>query len=263
MISRRALWLGAGALALGSLVLGSRVLANKRRLVVFAASSLTEAFTALKRSFEASHPEVEVELVFAGTQVLRMQIQAGARADLIASAHPEQLQALFDTGDAQAAQTLVHNRLVVIVPEGRVPRPWTELGEIESWIMGSAQVPIGRYSQRLLDALQRELGAAAVEQIRSRVRSIEPNVRLVRAKIAMGQAEAAVVYKSDLRPGVPVQELVLPASLQIRARYEVAALLESPEPDLAREFIAFARSPAGQALMVQEGFEARGAADAI
>lgn len=248
------------ALAIGTLgyVTCAEPSSSKREsLTVLAASSLTEGFERVAAGFEAQHPHVDVQLVFAGSQVLRMQVQAGAPGDVMATAHPEHLKALQALGLAAPAQELIRNRLALVVHPSHPEHSWRELSRIQSWILGSKDVPIGRYSEQMLDALQAELGDSTVAQVRERVRSREPNVRLVRAKVAMGQADAALVYRSDLRAGVGVKEIPLPAKLQPEVRYEVALLRGGADSPQAQRFVQYARSAAGQALLEQEGFVPR------
>lgn len=249
-----ALWVGAVLLVLGVWVWSSfSPRPTGKRVTVLAASSLTPSFEALKAGFEAQYPQTQVELVFAGSQILRMQVQAGAPGDVIASAHPEHLAALGASGHAGQALPLAQNRLAIVVAPQQVAPPWQELARLQSWITGSPDVPLGRYTQALLTALSHKLGAQAIEQLRSQVKSEEPNARMVKAKIEMGQAQAAVVYASDLSPGTLLKEVVLPRELQIQAHYAIAPLTSSPELELAQRFIAYARSEAGQLQLQKAG----------
>lgn len=231
--------------------------ANKRTLTVLAASSLTPAFEALKSGFEAEHPQVRVELVFSGSQVLRMQVQAGAPGDVMASADPRHLAALAQAGYAQLAQPLARNRLAIAVAPGVEVPSWEEIDALDSWIIGSPEVPVGQYTQQLWKGLASHLGPAKIHEIRASVRSFEPNVRLVRSKLQMGQAQAGVVYASDLRgdgtKSSALQEVELPKPLQVQANYAIAQLNSSAQPTLAQDFIAFARSVQGQAYLEGAG----------
>lgn len=226
----------------------------KAKVTVLAAASLTDAFVALADGFEQRNPDTEVELVFAGSQILRMQVQAGAPGDLFASAHPEHLAALEGSGHAWPAQDLARNRLAVIVGKEHGAMDLASAVELPRWILGSAQVPVGRYTEVFLNRLAQELGPAPVSELRNRVLSREPNVRMVRTKVEMGQADAAVVYASDVRSGVQVQELPLPAHLQVEVEYQIAELRGAQNQGAAKRFMAFARSAPGQEILVQAGF---------
>lgn len=229
----------------------------KTRVTVLAASSLTDAFAALAKGFERRNPEVEVELVFAGSQVLRMQVQAGAPGDVIASAHPEHLMLLENKDHAWPAQSLARNRLALIVAQEHRALSWQSALELPRWILASAQVPVGRYSEELFKRMGTQIGPERVAAIQERVLSRESNVRMVRTKVEMGQADVAVVYASDLRPGVRVSEVALPASLLVDVDYEIARLRGATQPEQAKRFVDFARSSAGQAILMQAGLLAR------
>lgn len=249
------------ALALLLLFIGSTIArwqscSRKPRLRVMAAASLTQAFHAVKPEFEAYFPQVELELIFAGSQVLTMQVQAGARADVLASADREHLQTLRDSGDALALRPFIENRLAIVVPACEPDRTWRELDQLESWVLGSPQVPVGRYAQQLLRNLEPDLGSQTLAKIRKAVVSREPNVRLVRAKVAMRQADAAIVYRSDLTADSGVKEVPLPQGAQVKARYYASALQASSMPQAASLFIDFLRSPKGQRILEREGFMA-------
>lgn len=227
--------------------------ARQARVTVLAASSLTDAFTALAKGFEARFPDTEVELVFAGSQILRMQVQAGAPGDLIATAHPEHLVALGRSGHALPAKALARNRLALIVSKDAGLMTWQEAIRLPRWILGSVQVPVGHYAAELFALMETRVGADPIKALRARVLSREPNVRMVRTKVEMGQADAAIVYASDLPSGKGLQEVSLPAELQVTVEYQIALLGASPS-EQAKAFLAFARSRPGQAILVKEGF---------
>ncbi|MEO0602265.1 MAG: molybdate ABC transporter substrate-binding protein, partial [Myxococcota bacterium] len=164
-------------------------------LSVFAASSLTEAFEDLEHSFEAEHPGVDLQLTFAGSQVLRLQIEQGARADVFASADERHLQALLDTGDVVDARIFAENELTLIVPPSpRAVTRFEDLPRASRIVVGSPQGPVGTYTRLLLDRAGATWGATFAAAIRRNVVSEEPNVRLVRAKVELGEADAAFVY---------------------------------------------------------------------
>lgn len=248
---RLGLWAALALILIG--LCGARYLrpdSAKQSLTVLAASSLTEAFSALAKDFEERNPDTQVELVFAGSQVLRMQVQAGAPGDVIASAHPEHLVALEQSGHAKPALDLARNRLALIVREDQAARDWKQVVGLPRWILGSAQVPIGRYTQALFRRMAQEIEPQRIADLQHRVLSHEPNVRMVRAKVQMGQADAAVVYASDVRPGLGIQEVPLPASLGVEVDYHIATLRGGA---LAERFVAYARSKAGQATLARAG----------
>ncbi len=216
-------------------------------LRVFAAASLQDAFRSLGSRFQALHPGLRVEFNFAGSQVLRTQIEQGAQADLFASADTEHVAALVREALADAPVVFAHNRLVVVTfaRERRVRR-LADLGRpgIRIVLAGPA-VPAGRYADRALAALGRDpsLGPALEAAIRANVVSQESNVRAVLAKVQLGEADAGFVYETDARTAARRVDVIrLPASLDVRATYAAAVLRGSA---VRPEAVAFQRFLSG------------------
>lgn len=229
------------------------------RLTVFAAASLRESFEALARSFEAGHPGTRVALSFGGSQELRTQVEQGARADVFASADAAHLEALGRAGHlAEEGRVFAHNTPVLVVSAAAVP-PIASLAELpraRRIVLGAAEVPIGRYTARLLDNAAARLGADFRARVEARVVSRELNVRQVLAKVALGEADAGVVYRTDARTAAPdaVRVVELPADVNVVADYPLAPLKASAHPALARAFVAHVLSPEGQAALARAGF---------
>lgn len=234
--------------------------AGHTELVVFAASSLTDAFTALAADFEQAHPGVVVRLTFGGSQALRLQVEQGAPADLFASADPAHVEALSRAGQLGEHHVFASNELTVIVPraapfDGRDPiRSFGELARAERLVVGSEGVPLGRYTAVLLDGTAAALGPDFRDAVRAGIVSREGNARLVRAKVELGEADAAVVYRSDARGSARVREVPIPAELNVRAAYAVAPLERSHASALAAAFVTHLTSAAGQHTLRAHGF---------
>ncbi len=225
----------------------------KSELLVFGASSLTEAFQAMEEQFEAEHPSVDVVLNLAGSQTLRVQIEHGAPADVFASATPAHVERLRALGLLEAPQELARNTLTVVVPPGNPARleRFEDLPRASRLVLGLPQVPIGAYTEALLERADRRWGARFSQQVRRKVVSREVNVRLVLAKIALGEADAAVVYSSDaIAKKLP--RISIPEALSPSARYMIAKTPSAPA--LADEWLALARGPQGQAKLRAWGF---------
>ena len=265
--------LAAVAFVLSSGCSGGRA-ESSPELHVFAASSLTEAFAELEEAFESAHPDVDVLLNLAGSQVLRLQIEQGARADVFASANEEHAAALAGAGLAGPAETLAWNALVVIVPADNPAsiRAFADLPRAERLVVGHAAVPVGAYTRALLARAGTELGADFASAVRARIVSEESNVRLARAKVELGEADAAIVYRTDAIASERVHAIGIPPALAPRTRYVIAAVGDAAvdvaaggdgtgargatsSGSAARAFIAFARSPAGAAILERHGFE--------
>lgn len=224
-------------------------------LRVLAASSLTESFTALAAAFERAHPDVDVQLAFAGSQVLRLQIEQGVSADLFAAADPDHVAALVAAGLAEDPATFARNRLVIAVPAASTTiARFADLPRAERLVVGDAAVPIGRYTRALLARASASHGADFAAAVRARVVSEETNVRLVRAKVALGEADAAVVYATDVSAEAGVRAVPVPEALSPPVAYRFASLTAAEQPAAARRFAAFGRGPAGRAVLEAHGF---------
>ncbi len=241
---------GACALAVGSaallLVAASSATAAARLVTVrvFAAASLQDAFRALAPRFEATHPGLRLEFNFAGSQVLRTQVEQGATADLFASADTEHVAALAREGLVEPPVIFAHNRLVVVCPAGasRV-RQVTDLGARGVRIvLAGPTVPAGRYADRALAAVGRDpaLGSTLEAAIRANVVSQEDNVRAVLAKVQLGEADAGFAYETDARAAAGrVRVLRLPESVAVRTTYAAALLRAAPQRGAALAFLRF------------------------
>lgn len=240
--------------ALALLLLAACSDQERTPLVVFAASSLTEAFGELEHAFEAAHPSVDLQPTFAGSQALRLQIAHGAPADVFASADLAHVAALVEAGSLEAPETFAHNELALIVPDrpGAIER-FEELDRAERIVVGAPSVPVGRYTERLLERAATTHGEPFAGAVRAAVASEETNVRLVRAKVALGEADAAFVYRTDVAGG-SVRSVPIPEELRVRARYPIALVGLTEHRADASAFVAFVRSPEGRAILEHHGF---------
>lgn len=230
---------------------------GRESLSVFAASSLTEAFEALAAAHEAEHPATDVRLNLAGSQVLRLQIEQGAPAQVFASASPEHMQALVEAGRVESPRTFASNELVVIVPADGSSRvtDFASLGRAQRLVIGTAEVPVGRYTREMLSRAQTRYGATFVADVRKATVSEEPNVRLVRAKVELGEADAAIVYRSDVVHTDRVEALPIPDEVQVFARYPIAVVTGGPGEGRVRAqaFVEFVTAAAGQSILRAHG----------
>jgi molybdate transport system substrate-binding protein len=234
--------------------------AGKRELVVFAASSLREAFADLGRLFERAHPGAEVAFALAGSQELRTQIEHGAPADVFASADWKHMQALTSQKLVIAPRTFARNEPVLVVPRGNPAglRTLRDLPRATRIVVGTPEVPIGAYALRILDAASTRYGAGFGQAVAAHVVSREVNVRQVLSKVSLGEADAAIVYRTDAATARDsVETIAIPKELNVVAEYPVAAVEHAREPELARAFVELLLSPAGQGVLAHFGF-ARG-----
>lgn len=218
-------------------------------ITVFAAASLSDAFTELADRFEASDGGVEVELNFAASSALREQILAGAPADVFASANPSNMQAVVDAGAAEPPADFVENELQIVVPAGN-PAGITGLGDFADadLLLGlcAAEVPCGQFGREAL----------AAAGVAPSIDTEEPDVRSLLTKVEAGELDAGIVYRTDvLSGGQAVEGVDIPAEANVVATYPIAALTDAGRPEAAAAFVAYVLSAEGQAILAAHGFE--------
>jgi molybdate transport system substrate-binding protein len=227
-------------------------------LTVFAASSLIDAFSEIKRAFESANPDLQVTVSNAGSQVLRVQIEHGAPADVYASANAWHTSSLRESGVLSEVSVFARNALVLVVPTDNPAdlRSLSDLPRAQRLVVGNPDVPIGAYTRRLLDRASQHFGPAFGRSVSERVVSLENNVRLVLAKVELGEADAAIVYRTDAASSDKVLTIELPEDLNVLAEYHHGVVTRSERRSAARRWNAFVLSPAGQAILVRHGFVA-------
>jgi len=226
-------------------------------LSVFAAASLREAFTALGAELEKGHPGARVVFNFAGSQELRTQIEHGAPADVFASADMRHMAALRAAGLVGAPVIFARNELVIAVAGAQAARVRSlgDLPRVGRLVIGAPDVPIGSYTQDLLDRAGAQLGADFRARVEGRVVSRELNVRQVLAKLRLGEADAAIVYRTDaLNVAGYLAIVAIPPALNVIAEYPIAPVAAAPHAPLARAFVDLVLSAQGQATLRSFGF---------
>lgn len=227
-------------------------------LVILAAASLKRAFEALEDDFEAKWKGVDVRFAFSGTQELRRQLEAGAKADVFASADEKHMQALLEQNLVEAPVVFTEN-LPVLITYAQSKMSVTTLDELpraERVVLGAPEVPIGRYSLQILERAELVFGADFKAKVEGRVVSKELNVRQVLGKVTLGEADAAIVYRSDVVPPDRNLRVVdIPPNLNVVARYPIAVVKTSHQASLAQAWVAFVRSPIGRAALESAGFQ--------
>ena len=238
---------------------GGNVSSEARTLTVYAAVSLTDAFTEIGEAFEASYPGVTVVFNFGGSQNLRTQIEQGAPADVFASANVKEMDTLVAQNfvEADAVKVFLTNQLVVILPESN-PAGITSLEDLSTpglkIVLAAEEVPAGRYAREILDKLDAQFGADYGDRVLANVVSNEDNIRQAVTKVQLGEVDASIVYVSDAVVVHELQRIEIPADVNVVAEYPIAPLVESRNADLADEFIAYVLSPDGQAALEKWGF---------
>jgi molybdate transport system substrate-binding protein len=233
---------------------------SPRTLNVFAAASLTDAFTELGKGFESANPGgVTITFNFAGSQALRTQIEEGAPADVFASANQVEMDTLI-TGGYVAKGTshiFLNNKLVVILPENN-PAALQKLEDLANSglkiVFAAEDVPVGKYTRQSLDQMNAQFGTDFKEKVLANVVSNEDNVKQVVAKVQLGEADAGIAYSSDVVAVPGLKTIEIPAELNVVAEYPVAPLIQSTDKELATAFIEYVLSEDGQSVLQKWGF---------
>jgi len=234
-------------------------------LTVFAASSLTDAFTELGQLFDAQQPGVTTQFNFAASSDLATQLAEGAPGDVFASANARQMENAAAAGRiaGDTAQFLT-NSLVLIVPADN-PAGIESLADLTNegikFVSAAPDVPIRGFTEEMLDKASADpaYGADFKTAVLANLVSEEANVRQLAAKVALGEADAGVVYKSDVTPEIAdqVQVIEIPEALNVVAVYPIAAISDSASPETAQAFIELVLSDEGQAVLAKWGFGPR------
>jgi molybdate transport system substrate-binding protein len=231
-------------------------------LTVFAAASLTDAFNEIGQEFQKANPGVTPKFNFAASTALRTQLEQGAKADLFASADQVQMDNAKKAGVVEGEDRLfVKNKLVAIHPGNNpaniqshqdLARPGIKI------VLTDANVPIGAYARSALQKMSADpqYGADFGQKVLANLRSEEANVRAVVTKVQLGEADAAIVYASDVTPQVSgqVKSILIPDQFNTIATYPIAVVKDAPNKAAAQAFIAFVRSRQGQEILRKHNF---------
>ena len=233
----------------------------RTELVVFAAASLHDAFTHAGEEFRLRNHGVSLTFNFAGSQQLAEQLVQGAPADIFASADMKQMNAARVRMDTASVRTFARNRLVLAVPNvpGRIVRTLSGLRDKGiKIVLADGSVPAGAYAIEFLSRCQEsgEFGSGFREAVLANVVSYEENVKAVLTKIMLDEADAGVVYVSDVAgaAGRSAATIEIPDRMNVTASYPIGRTLDSRSAVQAERFIAFILSDAGQRLLVLSGF---------
>jgi len=229
-------------------------------LTVFAAASLTEPFSEIGKRLEVAHTGLKIIYNFGGSPTLRTQIEQGAHADVFVSADMAQMELTKKNGMVQG-ETLVFvkNRLVVIVPRSNPGQVTTfrDLAKLGLKLtLAAPKVPVGNYSRQALSKANAEYGTEFAERVLRNLVSEEENVKQVATKVQLGEADAGMVYVSDVTPKVSKEVLIIqiPEVYNQIATYPIALTQGVHNRAAAEMFIAFVLSPEGQAVLKAHNF---------
>ena len=236
--------------------------ASGRELNVFAASSLTDALNEIAAAYEARKPGIHIKLNYASSSILAAQILEGAQADVFASANIEQMENLVENDMIYGEiDYFASNQMTAIVPADN-PAKIDSIADLakpgKALVLAFPGVPARVYTDQFVSQISTDpaYGVEFSAGFYSNIVSEEANVRRVVAKVALGEADGGIVYKSDVTPDIidSVQQISIPDEYNPRARYPIAPLDNTEETDIAQDFIDFIQSPEGQAILLKWGF---------
>lgn len=219
-------------------------------VTVFAAASLTNVFTNLAGGFEKANPGVKVALNFAGSPTLVTQLTQGARADVLATADTTNMHNAQAAGLLQGGPSVfAHNLLEIAVAPGN-PKRIESLSDLAradvTLVLAAPQVPAGRYATQVL----------STQGVQAHPRSLETDVESVLTKVELGEADAGIVYATDVKAaGGKVLGVAIPAAQNVVASYPVAALKGAPNAAAGGAFIRYLLSGAGTEVLRRYGFQ--------
>jgi len=232
--------------AIGLLLLGCT--GPEDGVMVFAAASLRAVMQDASERWTGS-----ARISTAGSQVLRRQLEEGAPADIFIPASFAYVQGGLIEARLEPPALLACNSLVLVVPRSSRLRTFEELPLAERIVLGTPEVPVGAYADRMLAGAIARYGAAWRERVLERVVSREIDVRQVLAKVTLGEADAALVYRSDAELA-DVRRIDPPMGLEVSARYPIA-LTRNARPE-ARDLVRWLRAAPGRAVFLERGFDA-------
>ncbi|NUQ96846.1 MAG: molybdate ABC transporter substrate-binding protein [Streptomyces sp.] len=218
-------------------------------VTVFAAASLKESFTTLGKEFEKAHPGTKVTFSFGGSDTLAAQITGGAPADVFAAASPKTMKIVTAKGDAVGTPaTFVRNQLEIATLPGN-PDKVASLRDLTKSslkvVLCDKTVPCGAAAQKALDASKLKLTPVSYEQ----------DVKSALNKVVLKEADAAVVYKTDVKAaGSKVQGVEFPESAAAINDYPITLLKDAPNAAAAKAFIALVQSAEGRQVLTGAGF---------
>lgn len=227
-------------------------------LKVFAAASLSDAFNETAAQYKVLHPNVDIQFQFAGTQQIRTQVEQGAYADVFAAASTSHMNALVNEGfvNNSTVKNFTQNKLALIVPLSN-PANISSLSDLNrsgiKLVICAPSVPCGSYTLQLLNKTVNNsaYGASFKPAVLKNVVSQETDVNSAVSKVALGEADAAFVYQSDVPASMQskVKVIALPDSVNVLAVYPIAVLKESKNSVEAQDFENFVLSDSGKAIL--------------
>ncbi|WP_328503995.1 molybdate ABC transporter substrate-binding protein [Streptomyces sp. NBC_00457] len=218
-------------------------------VTVFAAASLEESFTTLGKEFEKDHPGTKVTFSFGGSDSLAASITGGAPADVFAAASAKTMAIVTDAKAADGTpSTFVRNQLEIATLPGNPDRIASLKDLTKSGlkvVLCDKTVPCGAAAEKALQASDLKLTPVSYEQ----------DVKSALTKVELKEADAAVVYKTDVKAaGDKVEGVDFPESAEAINDYPITLLKDAPNSEAAKAFMELVKSPTGQQVLTGAGF---------
>lgn len=223
--------------------------AESRTLTVFAAASLTESFNALEATFEQQNPGVDVVLSYGGSSDLAQQIVNGAPADVFASASDATMKTVTDAQLTAAAPTIFATNVLQIATAPGNPKAIAAFADLAKpeikTVVCAPQVPCGSATTKIEQSTGVDIPAV----------SEEPDVKSVLSKVSTGNADAGLVYVTDVNASKgQVQGVSFPESAAAKTNYPIAVVKNAPQAELAQQWVALVEGQDGTAVLGAQGF---------
>jgi molybdate transport system substrate-binding protein len=228
---------------------GPSAAARPRTLTVFAAASLTESFTALEKQFETDNPGVHVTLNYGGSSDLAQQIVNGAPADVFAAASDATMKTVTDAGLAAAPPKVFATNVLQIATAPGNPKGIAALADLAKpdikTVVCAPQVPCGAAATKV-----EQSSGVALKPV-----SEENDVKSVLSKVSTGNADAGLVYVTDVNAAKgQVQGVSFPESASAKTNYPIAVVKNAPQGDLAQKWVDLVTGETGQKTLAAQGF---------
>jgi molybdate transport system substrate-binding protein len=226
---------------------------SSQELTVFAAASLTESFDEIGAAFESANPGTTVTFNYGGSEALATAIEEQGGADVFASASPKWMDEVADNGPGVTDRSdFAKNRLIVIVPADN-PAGIASIEDLGNpgvkLVLAAPEVPVGTYARQALD------NAGVLEAAEANVVSNAEDVKAVVQTVVAGEADAGIVYVTDVTEDVSanVQAIEIPDDINVIATYPIAVVADGANADGAAAFVTYVLGP-GQTTLQEFGF---------
>jgi molybdate transport system substrate-binding protein len=231
-------------------------------LTIFTAASLTDAFKEMAAQIEQANPGTKLTFNFAGSPTLRTQLAQGARADVFASADEPNMYGAEKDGTISGEPRIFARNLLVVVVPAHNPAGIKTLQDLAKpklkLVLTNKDVPVGNYARQALDKMSQDpaFGNDFAKRVLANLVSEETNVKQVAAKVQLGEADAGIVYSTDVTQAIrsAVRVIDIPPEFNVIAKYPITAVKGTRNESGGRAFIEYVLSPAGQAILTRHGF---------